>query len=199
MHAFAFTLVTLVAATSSTARPKLSPEEVRLLRSGEVIVEEIEQKKGGSSSVRVLGLVDAKLADVKPVVDNCERFDEFMPRTKESRESGRKGSRSICYVLIKMPFPMKNLWSETDVNRYDLPGGGWRRTWKLRKGTYKRNQGSWTLFPWGKGGRQTLTIYAVDVEPDIIIPNFIVKSAQTSQLPDLFDAVRKRVRSFADK
>ena len=77
-----------------------------------------------------------------------------------------------------------------------LPGGSFKRSWSLIKGTYKRNNGSWIVKPWGPSGSESLLIYAIDLDPDTSVPDFIIRKAQTSTLPDLFEAIRRRVRSL---
>ena len=49
------------------------------------------------------------------------------------------------------------------------------------------------MMPWGDDGKKTLVIYAIDSDPIILIPDGILRSAQTGSLPEVFAAIRKRV------
>ena len=69
----------------------------------------------------------------------------------------------------------------------------------LLRGMYKRNTGEWRLVPWGDEQKQTLAVYVVDSDPGLVIPDGILKSAQTGSLPDLFKAVRNRVVALREK
>ncbi len=185
-------LALLLAWPASAAAPNLQAEELKELESGEVIVQPVKPPEGTGIAVRAIGIIDARPSEVWPVVNDCGKFREFMPRTKESEERVRTERTSVCYVKIGMPWPLKDMWSETDVRRESLVDGSLRRTWSLRKGTYKRNEGSWTLFPHSKGTK-TLAVYDISVEPDIAVPTAWIRSAQAGSLPDVFVAIRERV------
>jgi hypothetical protein len=73
------------------------------------------------------------------------------------------------------------------------PPGHYSRVWTLLRGTYKRNDGSWTVVPWGADAKKTLVVYWVDSDPKMAIPDPILRGAQTGALPDVFKAIRKRV------
>ena len=49
------------------------------------------------------------------------------------------------------------------------------------------------MVPWGAEGKKTLVIYAIDSDPIILIPDGILRSAQTGSLPEVFAGIRKRV------
>ena len=74
-------------------------------------------------------------------------------------------------------------------------GGGFERRWSLIEGTYEHNEGSWRLLPWGETGGATLAIYEVDLDPDTMVPDFLLRRTQKSTVPEVFEAVRERVRA----
>jgi len=174
------------------ALPAFDAEQRAALERGEVLIEKLEPTGGDGVSARVVGVVSAPPERVFPIVDDCSRFHEFMPRTKRSEERYRTERTSKCYVEISMPFPLKDLWAETLVTREPPSEGVWRREWKLHKGSYRRNSGSWTLYPWGEGGRKTLAVYVMDAAPNVPIPDALARAAQSSSLPDLYEAIRAR-------
>ena len=173
------------------ATPNFSKADHTKLDAGEVLIKRLEPTNGEGVSVKAAGVIDGAPAQVFDILDRCGRFAEFMPRTKKSEERKRTKDRSVCFTEVSLPFPLKNLWAETTVYRAKLDGGALKRVWKLRRGTYHHNTGSWTVYPWTNG--RTLAVYFMDVAPDIIIPDAITRSAQSSTVPDMFEAVRKRV------
>jgi hypothetical protein len=62
------------------------------------------------------------------------------------------------------------------------------RTWHLKSGDYKVNDGSWELKPLDKGG--TLVTYTVHAEPNSSVPDWIREAAQKKTLPELFERVK---------
>ena len=47
--------------------------------------------------------------------------------------------KTICHVELNMPFPLMNLWSDSTSVHVEQPDGFFQRTWKLVRGTYRRN------------------------------------------------------------
>ena len=180
---------------AAEAAPDLGAEAKASLAKGEVVVERLDPTGGSGVSARAMGVVDAPAATVWPVVRDCEHFSKFMPRTKSSKLVSRDGNQSVCRVEIDMPFPFDNLWSVVRSSESKTEEGGFQRSWSLVRGTYKRNNGRWSVYPWGEG-HKSLLVYEIDVDPDVAIPDAIIRSAQTGSLPDVFAAVRKRVRTL---
>lgn len=189
---FALACLALSLAPAWAGTPPMSKGQKMLLDKGDVIVKPLDRDNGVAA--RAMGIVDAPPAKVWPVVRDCEHFSKFMPRTKASSLISRAGNKAVCKVEISMPIPFSNLWSIVDSVE-TVKGDNFKREWNLKEGTYKRNKGSWELYPWA-GGKKTLLIYFVDADPKIAIPDGIIKSAQTGSLPDMYEAVRKRVKSL---
>lgn len=192
-------LVLFVATLSLTAlaepvkAPALSADDTKRLEKGEVLTRSLEPTDNKGVAALALGVIDAPTSEVWPVVRDCQHFKHFMPRTKESgvKEHATKGR--LCHVELDMPFPLTNLWSDTASTLREEPAGHFLRSWVLVDGTYHRNNGSWTLVPWGDGGAKTLLAYVVDSDPKLIVPDALMRSAQVGSLPDVVKQVRKRV------
>lgn len=181
--------------TPAMARtPAMSKGQKMLLDKGEVIVKPLTRESGVAATV--MGIIDAPPAKVWPVVRDCAHFKEFMPRTKNSELIKREGNVATCKVEISMPMPFSNLWSIVRSTETEK-GDEFERTWDLVEGTYKRNKGAWNVYPWADG-QKTLLIYFVDADPNISLPDAIIRSAQTGSLPDMYEAVRKRVKSLGE-
>ncbi len=185
-------IFSLCAAAEPLQAPALSPDEATRLDKGEVLTRSITPTGNKGVGAVALGLIDAPTTEVWPVVRDCQHFKHFMPRTKDSSVKQHPEKGSMCHVELDMPFPLTNLWSDTtSVVRQE--GGAYLRAWTLVEGTYHRNDGSWTLLPWGEGGAKTLLVYTIDSNPKLIVPDGLMRSAQLGSLPEVVKQVRKRV------
>ena len=195
MRTLVFVLFSLGTGHAQTIAP-LTPQDSAKVSSGEVVIRRLPPTGGDGVAARAFAVVKAPAKKVWPVLRDCQHFKEFLPRTKESVLKSRVGLTSVCYTKIDMPFPFSDLWADVKSVEEVVPGGAFKRSWSLIKGTYKRNNGSWIVKPWGPSGSESLLIYAIDLDPDTSVPDFIIRKAQTSTLPDLFEAIRRRVRSL---
>jgi ribosome-associated toxin RatA of RatAB toxin-antitoxin module len=178
----------------ATPDPAPSTEERAQLEKGEVVVEALPPSDDSGVAARARALVDAPPDAVWPVVRDCEHFSEFMPRTKRSRLLQRSFDEAVCEIEVAMPFPLSNLVSTTRSKLIDLPGGGHERRWTLVSGDYRRNEGVWRVLPWGPDGKRTFLEYRLDADPTTHVPDALIRRAQTGSLPDVLEAVRKRVK-----
>ena len=171
--------------------PSFTEAESKKLNAGETVVHDVKPTDNRGIGVQAFGIIDARSTEVWPVLRDCAHFASFMPRTKTSSIKEEEGV-SLCHVELRLPFPLMNLWSDTKSVQREEPAGSYHRAWTLVRGTYRRNSGSWSVLPWGDGTK-TLVIYAIDSDPIILIPDGILRSAQTGSLPEVFAAIRKRV------
>jgi Polyketide cyclase / dehydrase and lipid transport len=195
MRAPIFALVFFAAAAHAgpITAPHVSDANKAKLDKNEVVIKELKPSDGKGVAFEAMGVIDAPTTEVWPVLRDCSQFSKFMPRIKSSAIKIENGE-PICHVELELPWPMTNLWSDTQsVYTEDNPRGHYSRVWVLLRGTYKRNDGSWTVVPWGADGKKTLVVYWVDSDPKMIIPDPIMRGAQTGALPDVFKAIRKRV------
>ena len=65
----------------------------------------------------------------------------------------------------------------------------------MLRGDYKHNEGSWVLTPFDAAGTRTRAIYKIWAEPNVSLPNFVVRRAQEGALPDLMKKLRSSVGS----
>ncbi len=186
----------LVLATAAWAVPvpfpKLTDTEQKKLEAGDVVLREFKPTDNRGIGVESMALVEAPSSEVWPVLRDCQHFSEFMPRTKTSTALEEAGV-PLCHVELKLPFPLTNLWSDTKSVQREEPAGHFLRQWTLVRGTYHRNNGSWTVLPWGESGKRTLVVYMIDSDPAMLVPDALLRSAQTGSLPEVFGSIRKRV------
>ena len=174
------------------AVPFFNPIQRKMLEEGKVLVTNLKPTGGDGVAALAMAVVKAPVAKVWPVIRDCHRYQEFMPRAKRTGRTNRVGNRAVCELEISLPFPLSNLKSKVNSVESQLKDGGRRRAWTLKEGTYKRNTGSWTIHPWDTNPEWTLLVYKIDVEPDNMIPDSFMRKAQASTLPDTLKAVRKR-------
>ena len=172
--------------------PKLTDDEKKKLDANAVIIHELKPTDSRGVSAESIGVIDAPSTEVWPIVRDCQYFAAFMPSTKTSSLKDEGGDK-VCFDELRLPFPLANLWADTKSVMREEPAGHFHRAWSLVRGTYKRNRGSWTVLPWGADGKKSLVIYLIDSDPSVLIPDIILRAAQTGSLPEVFASIRKRV------
>lgn len=187
--------LTLTAGLGALTAPAGAKQDTKSrLAAGEIIV---TSKPVPGSSVpwnQVMGVVDAPGAAIWKVIERCADYKKTMIRTAASEEIWRKGGKVRCRVTVDMPFPLSDLTATTDAVHTILPGKKWKRAWSLVEGDYKSNKGSWTLVPFGADGGRTLVAYEVHADPNVPIPEGILRAAQKKTLPRLIEHLRETVR-----
>jgi ribosome-associated toxin RatA of RatAB toxin-antitoxin module len=168
-----------------------TPTKARLEK-GDVII--TTKKIAGSPipEARVRALIDATPEKIWPLVEDCNNYKANMVRVKDAHEISRKGETVVCETTIDMPFPISDLTASTRA-RHTIKDGTYRRAWKLLKGDYEVNTGSWTLKAYDDG--RTLVEYRIHAVPKIPVPGFLQQAAQSTSLPKLINHLRKRVAS----
>ena len=178
-----------------------APKRGKNLEAGEVL---ITTKKIGDSPIpqaRVRALVDAPVETVWALVSDCDNYKKNMVRVESAKKLWEKGEASspdgavvVCTTTIDMPFPLANLTSKT-AGKHTIKDGVYRRAWKLLKGDYHSNTGSWTIKKY-KGTERTLVEYKIHAVPKIPVPAFLQEAAQASSLPDLIGHLRMRAKAY---
>lgn len=163
------------------------------LQGSRVVYIEQEPQDGEGVALTACGLIDAAAAEVWPVLRDCESYEHFLPGVERSALQSRNGDVAFCEALIDLPFPLGDLRSLERVTETKLAGGGFERRWSLESGSYRRLEGSWTLLPQADG-QHTLAVYQLDMDPETVVPDFVLRRAQSSTAPGVFEAIRERVR-----
>jgi ribosome-associated toxin RatA of RatAB toxin-antitoxin module len=118
------------------------------------------------------------------LISDCTKYKGRMSRVVAARLVKKEGNKHTCEVTVEMPFPFSNLTATTEAI-HEESAEGMSRRWKLVKGDYKRNEGSWEIKP-VDGGKKSEVTYTLHVEPNITLPNSIIEAAQKKSIPDLF-------------
>lgn len=180
--------VTAICATAICATATAGLREK--LEKGDVVITQRDIKGSDLPESTMKGLVNAPPAAVWAFLSECNKYKRYMPRTKSAKQLSKKGNVVVCKVVVDMPWPMDDLWSETKAIHTVKPKL-FRRAWTLIRGTYTKNSGSWTIVPYGDDGKRSLVTYKMHAEPTTAVPKWMQRKAAKSTLPDLMHAVRK--------
>ncbi len=160
-----------------------------------------DQKDSGIREVRAIGEVDASPERVFAVLTDYDHYTEFMPHTVGSRLIRRQDDTVVVWGMVDPPIIARRDWVTESRLESDLPGGVFRTTWHSAPELgpppedgvvpMRVNNGSWTLEPIDDGAR-TRGTYEQASDPGGSVPSFIVRSASTKGVADLFEAIRRR-------
>ena len=171
----------------------LSAAQIEAVKKGELVVVKYPPPNGSGVSFQAVKRMSVHPHKLRPVLRECQHFKEFMPHTLKSDMTKRVGDTAVCDIVVDMPFPFDDLWSVVDSKWGELRPGVWQRSWTLIKGSFNRNVGSWTVVD-GPTPESAYVIYKASVDPKIAVPDFILRKAQVSSIPNLMKAVLKRAQ-----
>lgn len=172
--------------------PTLSEQDTKKLNAGEILIREFTPTGGKGVGSLSIGVVEAPSDEVNAIISNCTLFWQFMPRVKKSWVKEDATAGTICHVELTMPFPLPDLWSDSTHDAREEPKGHHYRGWKMVRGSYHRNDGSWTIIPWGDGSK-SMVVYSVDSDPKMAVPDALIRLGQVTSLPEVITRIRQRV------
>jgi ribosome-associated toxin RatA of RatAB toxin-antitoxin module len=158
------------------------------LEAGRILVGSVPVAGSSEPEHVVRAVVESPPASVWKIVSDCAHYKDHLPHMAASAELSRVGHTVTCQVTIAMPFPIANLTGVTEAIHEERPDG-MTRTWKLVRGDFEFNEGSWTIESY-RGGSASLVTYRLHVKPKTIVPAFIRNMAQEKALPELMQRVR---------
>jgi len=205
----------------SARRHDFSKERIHdVLREGRVVTK-VEKMPGCDTRVgEVIGVVDAPRERVWEVISDYNEQKHFMPNLLESflirpeaLEIVKKGSardlrrmeeqlrqyrtdevdqREVyVYSVGDFPWPMSDRGYILKIAR-DPQGYTAHATMVV--GEMKVNEDFWELEPYGGDASKTLVKYRVLLDAGVAVPGFAVKMALNSTLPEVIEALRRRVK-----
>lgn len=158
------------------------------LSDGDILVDTIPVEGAEFPRVRVQGVVDAPPAAVWDVVRDCKASQRVNSRVKTSRIVRRVDDGVVCYELVGMPFPFKDM---TTITRWSFDEGPpkWTRSWTLVEGDFDYSNGSWTLSEFEDG--KTLAVYENHFKPQMAVPDWLAKAFLKVGMPGLMKDLRR--------
>jgi ribosome-associated toxin RatA of RatAB toxin-antitoxin module len=178
--------VLLLAAALFLAAPGVLADDP-LPAPGQVEIKSVAVPGSSTPKIVARAVLDVPAKKLWAIVSDCAKYKGRMPRVIASELVKKEGNVHTCKVTIDMPFPLSNLTAVTEAVHVESDAV-MSRTWKLKSGDYKVNNGSWELRPLEKGG--TLVTYSIQAEPTSSVPDWIREAAQKKTLPELFERVK---------
>jgi ribosome-associated toxin RatA of RatAB toxin-antitoxin module len=167
------------------------------LDAGKIFVASVPVAGSSEPEHVVRAVVESPPASVWKIVSDCAHYKDHLPHMAASAELSRVGPTVTCQVTIAMPFPIANLTATTEAIHVERPDG-MTRTWKLVRGDFEFNEGSWTIESY-RGGSASLVTYRLHVKAKTIVPAFIRNMAQEKALPELMQRVRLEAAKVPSK
>lgn len=162
------------------------------LANGDIVVTVQEEEGFDIPPMYTRAIIDAAPDKVFALVDNCNAFKTYIPRVVQSNETQREGNHSTCKFLVDMPWPMDDLSSTVDAT-ISVTSDKWRREFVHKDGNFIRNDGVWTLTPYGEDGKRTRVEYKLHSAFKTMLPNAFVRSGQKGAMKDLIKSMRTRL------
>ena len=185
----------LVCHGTAGADPSPSAAERRRLARGEILTKTWKLEGTDIGTGRARGVIDAKPERVFAIIADVNRYREFIKRVVDSRVVRDAGKSYDFFYKIDMPWPLSDHWFITrNVHRIDEQRRVYRRSWKLVRGSFHRNEGYWQVEPWP--GDRTLVTYSVVLQPRSAIPQFVINYVTEKSLPRSIENLRDRERGL---
>jgi len=156
--------------------------------------------------VQAQATIEGPAARVYKVLNDLDNYKDFMPYTRESKVVGREGKATFFYSCIAAPIVANRDYTlrMTDQSNMDPTSGFYKISWDaandkgpaLKDGTVRIdvNKGHWLLEP-TEDGKTTATYY-VYTNPGGAIPTWLINKANKDSVPDIFRAIRKRMKDI---
>ena len=187
--------LTLLALSLVPVSAQAQTKKAKRLAKGEIIVKSYKVKGSDVPKAVVTAVVNSPPDKVWEVVSDCNKFKKRFDRVENSKLIKKDGDQYTCSVTIDMPFPIGDLTGVTRAT-HTIEATKRVRKWKLLRGDYEFNNGSWTVKDYGEDGTKSLVIYTIHAQPNVPVPGWIRDSAQKSSLPDMIKRLRKEARKI---
>lgn len=174
-------------------------------KKGDLVIYKRDRKDSPLKEVKAVGVIKAPSWVVKNVVDDKGRYKEFMPYTKVSDVLKADRETIVTYQLLDTPIISNRDYTirVKDESRRLADGRVvYKSSWspanhlgpKEKDGVVrvKVNEGYWLLEEAGPDA--TKATYYLFTDPGGSLPAFVVNSANTTAIPDLFKAIEKQAQ-----
>ncbi|MBX5482588.1 MAG: SRPBCC family protein [Myxococcaceae bacterium] len=163
-----------------------------------------ERKDTSVREMKAVGVIDAPPEKVWKALRDYENYSKTMPYTQVSKIVAREGGDKVIwfYSVVNTPIVARRDYciKLTDVSKWDNGKGYLKVVWTASndKAPPKPddvvrvtvNDGYWLLEP-VDGGKKTKATYYVFTDPGGSLPKWLVNKANSSAVPDVFEATRK--------
>jgi ribosome-associated toxin RatA of RatAB toxin-antitoxin module len=172
------------------AASDLSGDQWLQLDNGDVVVAVQPAQGASKGTVEATILIDAPAERIWQVMLDCHEIPTFVPGVTDCQvlESGEN------WEIIR--HQVKWIWLFPELSYVFRAQYLPRRQIDFTRiaGDIRDMRGRWRLIPI-RGGSQTLVRYRVYLDPGFLVPQWLVRHALKSDLPDVLTALRTRVLS----
>lgn len=199
--AFLVTLIFLAPsafAQESPAPVRLTNSQLSDVHSGEVYV---TLEEGTVNRGVVIGIVQAPIADVIPLVERCWEYDAWRDNITDTTLERRISSEVvICGGTAVVPFPARNRHGHFRVYNRTTDIGGVESfvssfNYVTGTGNLEDMFGYWLLHPYGPNGEHTMVKHVLNVDIGGWLPGALVRWATRRTLPDTVLGIRERLNN----
>jgi hypothetical protein len=166
-----------------------------------------EKKGTGLQELKAVGTFDAPPEEVWKVVRDFESYTKVMPYVDISKLVEKDEAKNVLFVYTQLglPFVDKRDYTirVTDESEWKDGQGYLKSAWTVAndKGPAPKkdvvrvgvNDGYWKLEP-ADGGKKTLGTYYLFTDPGGALPKWMVNSANTGAVPDIFKSIRRALK-----
>ncbi|RDV40039.1 hypothetical protein DV096_05640 [Bradymonadaceae bacterium TMQ3] len=183
------------AGSSEPVRPiNLSDSQRARIERGEVLVS-LQQNDDVNRGVAT-GIIQAPMRDVVPLVEECWKYGDWRDNIKDTALISRSSDeRVVCAGTAKVPFPARDRDGHFNVHNHTRDLGGvesFVSTFSYIEGSGNLGDmfGYWVLQPYGPNNEHTLMRHVLNVDIGGWLPDFLVRWATRSTLPDMVIGAR---------
>jgi len=189
------------------ADPEAGPPWEQAAKDDGITVYARERKESGLREMKATGTFDAPPEAVWKVLRDYEAYTKVMPYVEVSKIVGHEDGDKITYVYSVLALPLIDkrdyTLKLTDESDWKDGKGYLKSSWTVAndKGPPGRkdivrlsvNNGYWQLQP-VDGGKKTYATYYIYTDPGGAVPKWMVNTANSGAVPDVFKAIRKAVK-----
>ncbi|TXD31778.1 hypothetical protein FRC96_20100 [Lujinxingia vulgaris] len=183
------------AGSSEPVRPiNLNDSQRARIERGEVLVS-LQQNDDVNRGVAT-GIIQAPMSDVVPLVEECWKYGDWRDNIKDTSLISRSSEeRVVCAGTAKVPFPARDRDGHFNVHNHTRELGGvesFVSTFSYIEGSGNLGDmfGYWILQPYGPNNEHTLMRHVLNVDIGGWLPDFLVRWATRSTLPDMVIGAR---------
>jgi hypothetical protein len=181
-------MLTALVSLMLASPPPPTAAEWKRLRAGEVVLTQNAVKGTGLPRTRGRKLVRAHAKLVWPYIAKCGEYTHTMTRIVESKMLSQKGGIVECYTRTELPMFLGSLRTHSRAVHVEGPEV-WSRVWTLVKGDFVYNTGAWYITKAPGNPRHSLITYEIHAEPNLSIPNFLIRRGQTTGVTKVLNRI----------
>jgi Polyketide cyclase / dehydrase and lipid transport len=193
--------LSLLLAAPPAPAAELGSRERERVSAGEILVRELSAASDERKSFEAFVEIPAHRSEVLRVLQDYERYPEFMPRVRRVDVLERSGEQAVLAYTLALPLGHQKRY-RIAIEAEPGPGAQSLLRWNLvaweglaESETIRDTRGSWQLEPGSRGEASTFVTYRVSTDPGPIPLGlgWIVDWMSEKSLPAVLEKTRERV------